>query len=277
MSNKKLHSSKIQDLDSPQIITNLTLSNELSLRDAALAIYMNDWGFQAEICLEHDRQEHNFSKPPWEEFAFDIIYMRLLTACCDGSLRIASTERILSDTIPENLITVSFDELLLWLLENKYKGERLVPSSLAKLCSFRELFQFHNYKDPELLPDDEHILKPKPGLALYIGELEGAEPVSEAEYKKRIADLTRQLKLSKKEKEKLESFIQWNLPSESKLLTLIVRLVNLLISGGTRGKGLFHTEEDVINEIETFYSGYTNKVSKRYMQDIFAKSKSRQT
>ncbi|HCG6557373.1 TPA: hypothetical protein NJ652_001220 [Vibrio parahaemolyticus] len=273
MSNKKLHSSKIQDLDSPQIITNLTLSNELSLRDAALAIYMNDCGFQAEICLDHDRQEHNFSKPPWEEFEFDIIYLRLLTACCDGSLRIASAERILGDTVPENLITVTVDDLVNWILKNQYQGGLLVSSCLAKSCSFSELFQFHDDGTQPNNADNDISLKPAPGRALFYGELESEEPQS-------MAAAQRELKLARQEIGRLKSaqkksneLFEETFPKESTQLKIIAQLYDLIINGTYDQPALYSTDGQLINVLTELHEHKTTSVSTKTMQTAFANAK----
>ncbi|MEI8599046.1 hypothetical protein P4S64_19850 [Vibrio sp. M60_M31a] len=251
----------------------MTLSNELSLRDAALAIYMNDWGFQAEICLDHDRQEHNFSKPPWVEFKFDVIYQDLLTACCERELPIASACRILGDTIPENLITVTFDDLVNWILKKQYQGERLVSASLAKSCSFSELFQFHVDGTQPNNADNDISLKPTQGLALFYGELEPEEPQS-------MAAVQRELKLARQEIGSLESALKKSdelfagkFPKEDSLLKVIEQMRRLHINGTHDKEAQYKTNEELINVLVDENEHSRIYVAERSLQAAFAAAK----
>lgn len=273
MNYKKTNSVKAKDLGSPQIITNKTLSNELTLHEAALAIYMNFWDYDADICLDHDRNEHHYSKPPGVEFKFDIIYQDLLTSCCEGELPIASVGRILGDTIPESLITVTLDDLVNWILKKQYQGERLVSSSLAESCSFSELFQFYDDGTQPNHAENNISLKPTQGLALFYGELEPEEPQS-------MAAVKRELKLARQEIRRLESALKKNdellegkFPKEVTLLKVIEQLRLLHIHGTHDKEAQYKTNEELINVLVDENEHSLIYVSERSLQATFATTK----
>ncbi|HHI4957637.1 TPA: hypothetical protein ACP5S6_004572 [Vibrio parahaemolyticus] len=269
-------SKEIKDALRLKVITNEKLKGELSVYECALAIYLNGWSpfdAQAEMDL---REKHEQEFLGYIAFEFDTIFTNVLSACIDLSLPVQSSYRAGERSLHVRELYIAIDDFVDWLLKTEFCGKNLVPSSLAVECSYSELFQFYDENDAINNIEGSDIMKPTRELALYIGELDKDPAKSEAMLRKENSELKRDISRLKKDTEKRDSIINGQLPRESMMLTFISRVTELLLFGGTKGKGLFHTEEEIIDEIEILNEDRVNKISKRTSQSILSKSKTRQ-
>ncbi|NOI69619.1 hypothetical protein [Vibrio owensii] len=264
------------DTEGSRVSTNKKLLNELSIQEAALAIFLNGWNAMDFDCLSHIRDEFNEKSWLGEEFEYDVIYQTVLTACCDGSLQIANASRLGIVTIPEHLVAIEIDDLVNWILKTKIKGENLVPSHLASICSFSELFQFY---DKDLAATGYYksaTLKPTPGLALFFGEDISDDPQSKVALKRELKEAKREVSRLNRKLLKMEKFMDYKYPTEQSLLKCIAMFHDTTLNGTYDKKSMFRTNEEICLIFEEKYHGKLSYLGTRKLQEIFARIKSLQ-
>lgn len=275
---KQGYKNTFQTIDSevPRITTDKKLLNELSLDEATAAIFCNGWTLIDFDFLSYMREE--FEEKSWLDgmFEYDIIYQKILTACCDGSLHIANASRIGTATIPEHLVTIEIDDLVFWILNTKLKGESLVPTSLASSCSFSEQFQFFDEELDATGYYETATLKPAPGLALFFGRDIKGDPQPKTDLKREIKEAKREISRLNSQLQKMEKFMDHKYPTELSLLKCIAMLHDIVLNGTHDKKNMFRTNEEIYLVLEEKYKGELSYLGSRKLQEIFARVKSLQ-
>lgn len=260
-------------LEAPNVMTTKKLKNELTLKEAALAIFTNGWDQDSWEVEAHLKEEYEHFGWHFGPYKYDEIYDEVFTACVDGSLRIANSARLGMVPIPDYYIYIDIDDLVNWMLVQKRDGENLVPSCLASACSFSELFQFYD-KDSEAKGIyKESKRNPTPDLALYFGDRVSKD--SQA-----LVALQRELKLARQEISRLESALKKNdelfegkFPKEATLLKIIEQLRRLHLYGTYDKKAQYRTNEELNNVQVDEFENSLLYVSKRHLQASFAAAK----
>lgn len=247
MKNKKL------SYNTSKVITNKKLRNELSLNECALAIYLNGFNsyfVKLAMSLEEGHEQEMFNGSVETPFELDLIYEELLTACHEGELYAASRERHPNSEIHESQIFVHVDDLIEWLLKTKREGKNLVPSCLAYLCSWPELFEFY---DSDCVKP-EGAMCPTPSLALYIGENLPDESAP-------TAVLIHKNKKLRRENAMLKKALEENSPTKHSLLAVIAAQDEIL-------RSTYITQEQRVYAIEDALANKGNSIRKRTIEKI---------